>query len=283
MTVASGVSYWQALLPGIIVALLAGAVLPWLDRENNAVRMAVVAVSVALSWRYMAWRLSSTVPPVEAPIDFAFGIAFVAVELLATISGIASHIFLSRTRNRTVEADRNLQGLLSLSSLPQVDVLICTYNEDEEILERTIIGALHIDYPNYRVWVCDDGRRETLKQLCEQHGCGYITRKDNAHAKAGNINNALRHLAILPEKPEFIAILDADFVPKPAFLARTLALTREDDVGIVQTPQHFFNPDPIQTNLSMTRVWPDEQRYFFDIVMASKDAWGEHFAAGRHR
>jgi cellulose synthase/poly-beta-1,6-N-acetylglucosamine synthase-like glycosyltransferase len=111
----------------------------------------------------------------------------------------------------------------------------------------SLFGALALDYPNYRLWVCDDGRRAWLKDLCDQHGCGYITRSDNAHAKAGNINNS---------------ILDADFVPKSTFLTRTMALMRESDVGIVQTPQHFFNADPIQTNLSMENVWPDEQRYF---------------------
>ncbi|MCV4777011.1 hypothetical protein OFM21_30000, partial [Escherichia coli] len=51
-------------------------------------------------------------------------------------------------------------------------------------------------------------------------------------------------------------------------------------VGVVQTPQHFFNPDPIQSNLSLARVWPDEQRFFFDIVMPSKDAWGGAFCCG---
>jgi Glycosyl transferase family group 2 len=48
----------------------------------------------------------------------------------------------------------------------------------------------------------------------------------------------------------------------------------------VQTPQHFINPDPLQSNLAATRVWPDEQRYFFDVVMASKDAWGAAFCCG---
>ncbi len=62
--------------------------------------------------------------------------------------------------------------------------------------------------------------------------------------------------------------------------ARALSLFREGDVGIVQTPQHFINPDPLQTNLSIAGVWPDEQRYFFDVVMASKDAWGAAFCCG---
>ena len=84
----------------------------------------------------------------------------------------------------------------------------------------------------------------------------------------------------IPTEPDFISILDADFVPLPDFLTRPLSLTLDADVGVVQTPQHFFNPDPIQSNLALTRVWPDEQRFFFDIVMASKDAWNAAFCCG---
>lgn len=51
-------------------------------------------------------------------------------------------------------------------------------------------------------------------------------------------------------------------------------------VGVVQTPQHFINPDPIQTNLAAREVWPDEQRFFFDILMSAKDAWGVAFCCG---
>jgi cellulose synthase (UDP-forming) len=139
---------------------------------------------------------------------------------------------------------------------------------------------MSMSYANYRVWICDDGRRDWLRELCNEHGCGYITRGDNAHAKAGNINNALVYLHDLGEPPDFISILDADFVPKPDFLTRTVALMRDPAVGIVQTPQHFVNPDPIQGNLALSGVWPDEQRYFFDILMASKDAWGAAFCCG---
>jgi cellulose synthase (UDP-forming) len=63
-------------------------------------------------------------------------------------------------------------------------------------------------------------------------------------------------------------------------LKRTLGLFAEPDVGIVQTPQHFFNPDPIQTNLLCASAWPDEQRFFFEILMPAKDAWGAAFCCG---
>jgi cellulose synthase (UDP-forming) len=280
MIVASGVTYWDAFVPGVVLGLTAIGVLPWLNRDNPLARSGAISICLFLAWRYMLWRVTQTLPPAGWTLDFGLGVVFTAVEFLSMLGATAALVFLTRTRNRTPEADRNIPWLKSLPKQPLVDVLICTYNEEEAILERTIIGALGIDYPNYRLWVCDDGRRSWLEKLCEHHGSGYITREDNAGAKAGNINNALSYLSTLPERPEFISILDADFVPKPQILTRALALTREKDVGIVQTPQHFYNSDPIQANLSMSRVWPDEQRFFFDVVMASKDSWGGAFCCG---
>ena len=92
-------------------------------------------------------------------------------------------------------------------------MLICSYNEERTILERTIVGAQAMDYPNFRVWMLDDSRRDWLKELCARLGCQYVCRPDNRDAKAGNINHALKRLAALPDPPEFVSILDADFVP----------------------------------------------------------------------
>src|SRR5258706_15370882 len=59
-----------------------------------------------------------------------------------------------------------------------------------------------------------------------------------------------------------------------------LALFRDEEVGCVQTPQHFFNPDPLQHGFGAASRWPDEQRFFFDVLLASKDAWGVAFCCG---
>ncbi len=69
-------------------------------------------------------------------------------------------------------------------------------------------------------------------------------------------------------------------MPKRKILKRTIGLFAEPDVGIVQTPQHFFNPDPIQSNLLCSSVWPDEQRFFFEVLMPAKDGWGAAFCCG---
>ena len=268
-----------ALAPGLAAAGLAVMLTPLLRHDRTPARMLMVGVALLLLLRYFHWRVTSTLPPVGWTADFAAGSIFLVAEAASLSAAILASIFLCRTRNRSPEVEANKAWLASLEP-PLVDVLICTYNEEEAILERTMIGATGMNYGNYRVWVLDDGRRPWLEELSQRLGCRYLTRPDNSHAKAGNINHALAHLATLPDPPTFISILDADFVPLPDFLPRALCLFRDPGVGLVQTPQHFINPDPIQTNLAAAHVWPDEQRFFFDVVLAAKDAWGAAFCCG---
>jgi cellulose synthase (UDP-forming) len=256
------------------------AAIPWLRRDSSVTRSLVIAICIVLMWRYLIWRWTSTLPPFGLSLDWIAGVIFSTVESLSLIGTTVSLFFLTRTSNRSDEVEANMRWLTAHKIPPLIDVFICTYNEEEAILERTIVGALAMDYPNFRLWVLDDGKRPWLATMCERFTCGYITRDDNAHAKAGNINNALGQVSRLAKPPDFISILDADFVPMPNFLTRAMTLFKEDDVGVVQTPQHFVNPDPMQSNLSLAQVWPDEQRYFFDVIMASKDAWGAAFCCG---
>ena len=252
--------------------------LPWASRENPWVRGTLVAISLILTWNYLLWRITQTLPPFGFTVNWLCGAAFLSAELLTGIGATITWILLSRSSSRSPTVAANMPWLIE--TRPLVDVLICTYNEDRAILERTIIGAMGMNYPNFRVWVLDDGRRDWLSDLCAQKGCRYLTRPDNSHAKAGNINHAVRHLAALSSPPDFIAVLDADFVPFSNFVSRGLCLFKETAVGIVQTPQHFFNSDPIQNNLAISEVLPDEQRFFFDIIMPSKDAWELAFCCG---
>jgi cellulose synthase (UDP-forming) len=268
-----------ALTPGLIAFGFCIAILPLLRREYVAARSLMVAIVLLLLARYFGWRITSTIPPVGWTADFIVGCLFLIVEAASLAAGAVSLMFLSRTINRTPEVEANKQWLAEQHA-PLIDVFICTFNEEKSILERTIIGATGMKYPNYRVWVLDDGRRDWLEKLANQLGCRYLTRPDNKHAKAGNINHAMRHVAGLADPPEFISVLDADFVPMPEFLTRATCLFRDQGVGVVQTPQHFINADPIQTNLAASEVWPDEQRFFFDILMPSKDAWGAAFCCG---
>jgi cellulose synthase (UDP-forming) len=254
--------------------------LPFLNPKDDRVRALLFGVCILLTWRYLWWRFAETLPPFALTFDSLFAWGFSAVEALAVAGWTVSFVTLSRTKDRSREATEQSAWLERLDVLPRVDVLIATYNEEEAILARTIVGALGIDFSRTRVWVLDDGRRPRLEALCASKGAHYLTRPDNHHAKAGNINHALDFLRDQPDPPEFVAIFDADFVPHSEFLSRTIPLFHDPNVGLVQTPQHFFNRDPIQSNLLVGHVWPDEQRFFFDHVLESKDAWGAAFCCG---
>ncbi|WP_334513217.1 glycosyltransferase family 2 protein [Bradyrhizobium sp. AZCC 1693] len=254
-------------------------VLPLLSPKNWYWRALLLGGTSFLSWRYMVWRFSATVAPLAWTADALFSWSFAILEALTVLSSSIAFFILSRVKERSTEADAHA-AWWSPGAPPRVDIFITTYNEQLEVLDRTIIGAKAGIFPNLNVFVLDDGRREWLKDACERHGVGYIVRADNAHAKAGNINNALARRAKDPDRPDFVVVLDADFVPHVDFVDRTLALFHDPAVGLVQTPQHFFNPDPIQHNLGISSAYPDEQRHFFDNVEPARDAWGIAICCG---
>lgn len=253
-------------------------VLPFLDRNRTSGRILPCALCIYLIFRYIVWRLSETMPPFEPTFSSAWAYTFIAFEVMSVVSCLLFFLFLIRTRDRQAESAANQQWLLERR--PLVDVFIATYNEEEAILDRTILGACTQDYAPVRVFVLDDGRRAWLGELCARRGVHHVTRPDNAHAKAGNMNHALGYVAAMGKPAEYIVILDADFVAQPNFVRKALALFHDPAVGCVQTPQHFFNPDPLQHGFQSATRWPDEQRFFFDVLLASKDAWGAAFSCG---
>ena len=263
----------SAFAASAIVLGLGLLVLPALDRTRTLWRALLLGTAAVLAWRYMAWRLTATVPPFALAPEPLLAWSFALLEGLTVVSSTLAFLILTRLRERGGEASRHA-GWWRPGPPPRVDVYIATYNEELEVLERTIVGAKGLDHPATRVFVLDDGRRDWLRAVCARHGIGYLVRPDNAHAKAGNINHALRLRMAEPDAPDFVAVLDADFVPHRNFVSRVLALFHAPTVGLVQTPQHFFNADPIQHNLGISGAYPDEQRHFFDNVEPSRDAWG---------
>jgi cellulose synthase (UDP-forming) len=257
-----------------LVALIT-AVASHTSSWGRALFAAVIAVCVA---RYVGWRWTATVAdvsPLSAQGAWVW-LCFV-FELLVLADSTVNVAIFSRRIDRTPRADEGERWIRSQAArdLPSVDVLIPTYNEGLDVLERSIVGALSLDYPKVTVWVLDDGRRPWLAEFCAGKGARYLTRADNKGAKAGNINAALKTI-----KGDLVAVLDADFVPRRNFLLRTVGFFRDAAIACVQTPQTFFNKDPIQTNLGLGGSWSDDQRLFYDVVMPSRDAWGAAFCCG---
>ena len=228
---------------------------------------------------YALWRWHDTLPTFAFSVQNFWQYFFFAFEALAIVYTLMSIVILFRSIDRSGQADDAQKKMEREDDFPPVDIFICTYDEPLEILERSILTALALDYPDATVWVLDDTRRGWLREYCAEAGARYITRADNKDAKAGNLNNGLALTAAQTNAP-VILVLDADFAPRRDFLKRTVGLLLNPDVAVVQTPQFYYNPDPIQHNLLAAQSWVDDQRFFFDIFQPAKDAWGCAFCVG---
>ena len=264
-------------MPALLAVTIPYLLLTLLGTSSPTARMATSAICVLCGLRYLWWRWTASLPDGQTDLQQLWAHVFLVFETATILSSCSVYAFMARVRDRSADVDARAGSPLLHAP---VDVFVATYNEGRDILERTLVGATSIDHPDLRVWVLDDGARPWVEALAADLGCHYASRVKGKHAKAGNVNNGLAIATATGRRPDFVLLLDADFVAARRILRRTLPLFEEADVGIVQTPQHFFNPDPIQSNLLCATNWPDEQRFFFSHYLASKDAWGAAFCCG---
>ncbi|MDA1259084.1 MAG: glycosyltransferase [Planctomycetota bacterium] len=229
-----------------------------------------LGLSATASLRYLTWRATSTLT-LEVPADAIASVLLFAAECYTVSLLLLGHFQTFRLRRRSTPPVR--PGTV----WPTVDVFITTVNESVEVVRRTVIGCRAMRYPGERrLWILDDGRRESMRALAEQFGFGYLTREDNAHAKAGNLNAALARTA-----GDLIAQFDADHVPVRSFLEETVPFLMDDEIlAFVQTPHHFHNPDVYQRNLLLGGSVANEQDMFFKVLQPGNDHWNAAFFCG---
>ncbi len=250
------------------------------DRERLADRIVFGSAAILSLVLYISWRWLDTLPDLEITGSSLWAYFYFTFETVSVVYGLGSIFILFRMSDWTREADDAQEELKALGTYPSVDVFICTYNEPINILEKSVISARSMDYPRFKIYVCDDTRRPQIKDYCARVGVNYITRPDNGHAKAGNLNNALALTNSAGNSSDLIMVLDADFAPQENFLMRVAGLFRNGEIGLVQTPQFYFNSDPIQHNLGISSSFVDDQRVFFDTFQPAKDAAGCAFCVG---
>jgi cellulose synthase (UDP-forming) len=152
----------------------------------------------------------------------------------------------------------------------KVDVYVCTYDEPAEVVAATLAGCRALTYP-HTTYLLDDGRRPQMRELAEVAGARYLTRPDNSHAKAGNINAALPRT-----DGELVLMLDADHVPMPDALDAMVGYFDDERVGLVQSPHDFFNHDSVQHYV----VGRHEQSLFYRVVCPGKNRHGAAYWCG---
>jgi cellulose synthase (UDP-forming) len=176
---------------------------------------------------YLLFRLFYTLDPQHA----AWSLLFFGAELFCILSSLMFYVIVVRR----ADPPSVLSG-----PWPTIDVLICTYNEDVDLLRTTVVAAREMEGA-HRTFLCDDGRRPGVAALAAELGVGYLTRPDNRDHKAGNLNAALTQT-----DGALVLVLDADHVPRRGMLRRLVPLLHDPTVGFVQTPQVYYNIDSYQ-------------------------------------
>ncbi|RQR70302.1 UDP-forming cellulose synthase catalytic subunit [Burkholderia sp. Bp9012] len=240
--------------------------------DGRYATLVMIVLSVVATGRYMYWRLSGTLVWLH-PLDAVWGALLAASEVYA-----AAVLILGYFQTAWPLGRKPLPLPASRAHWPSVDVFIPTYNEPLSVVKPTIYAALALDYPadKLSIHVLDDGRRPEFRAFCESVGVHWTIRDHNRHAKAGNLNEALKIT-----NGEFVAIFDCDHVPTRSFLQICLGwFIRDPKLSMLQTPHHFFSPDPFERNLGIFRSVPNEGELFYGLVQDGNDLWNATFFCG---
>ncbi|MXP62256.1 UDP-forming cellulose synthase catalytic subunit [Roseomonas sp. M0104] len=232
----------------------------------------LVGLSSLVSLRYVYWRITETLD-YSGFFSTFFGTGLLLAELYAVIALLLSYF------QQLWPLDRKPVPMPDdPDQWPVVDVFIPTYNEPLEVVKPSVFGALSMDWPRDKmnVYILDDGRREDFRKFAEEIGCGYMIRPDNKGAKAGNINHATTKT-----NGEYIVIFDCDHVATRGFLQFTIGwMLRDRGIGMLQTPHHFYSPDPFERNLASGKRVPNEGLLFYGLVQQGNDLWNATFFCG---
>ena len=129
--------------------------------------------------------------------------------------------------------------------IPYVTIQLPVYNE-MYVMDRLLENIALIDYPREKleIQVLDDSTDETVLTTFEHvqrlKATGldiqHIQRTDRSGFKAGALKEGLKIA-----KGEFIAIFDADFLPQPNWLKKTIPYFKDKHIGVVQTRWGHIN------------------------------------------
>ena len=237
----------------------------YLDRDLPYLATILIIGSVCLVVSQLRFELRA---PVAWPF-LVFTGTYVVYQIISLPINFAGRGF-------DIAGHQELIGAWQPPSYPTVDILLPVCGEPIGVLGNTwkAVAGLVASYPGLaRAYVLDDGPSDEARSLCESHGFGYIRRSEaRAFKKSGNLRYAFART-----DGEYLVILDADFAPRPDFLAETLPYMDDPKIAIVQTPQFF------RANRSQT--WVENaagaiQEVFYRSIQVARDRFGAAICVG---
>ncbi|MCL4512319.1 MAG: glycosyltransferase family 2 protein [Bacteroidetes bacterium] len=143
--------------------------------------------------------------------------------------------------------DRQVAQKGELKELPVVTIQLPVYNE-LYVVNRVVDSICSLDYPKDKIeiQVLDDSTDETsaiiAQKVIEKSGQGFDIKHIRRGSRQGYKAGALKY-GLAQAKGEYVAIFDADFIPRVDFLKRTLPYFTDEKIGLVQTRWEHINSD----------------------------------------
>lgn len=142
--------------------------------------------------------------------------------------------------------------------------------EPYEMIAETLEAIQKITYP-HKTYLCDEANDPYLKEVCKRLGVNHVTRAIKTDAKAGNINNALKH-----SSGELCVVLDPDHVPLPGFLDPIVSHFNNAEIGFVQIVQAYKN----HNEGLIARGAAQQTYHFYGPMMMTMNKYGTVLAIG---
>ncbi|HAA15513.1 MAG TPA: histidine kinase [Cytophagales bacterium] len=175
------------------------------------------------------------------------GLYIIALLFTFLFSLAQLHLTVHYLRRLRRKGKQGISTLPPAEDLPQVTVQLPIYNE-LYVVERLIDCVAELDYPKDKleIQVLDDSTDETValtaKKVAEWQAKGidiqHVRRPERKGFKAGALQYGMGIA-----KGEFLAIFDADFLPKKDWLLQTVPNFSRPEVGVVQTRWGHINKD----------------------------------------
>lgn len=250
--------------------------------------------SIFFTLLYLAFRILIVVIANYCWIEKMVAIPLLFAELFVLIHGIG-YLFemLKIARQKQIFEDL-------LKTKPEVAILIPSYHEPLEIIEKTIATSYNMKYVNKQIVLLDDTRYEKgglegykldVDKLCKKWNINLFRRKWRG-AKAGILNDFINYISKHPrkgsklisysdetnfEKIKYIVVFDADQNPFMNFLEPLIAkMEKNKRLAFIQTPQYYTN---IEKN-RIAKASGMQQAIFYEFISEGKSCSDAMFCCG---
>lgn len=173
-------------------------------------------------------------------VVYTIALTLIFIYALAQLNLLSNYLKAQKKQSQAVKFDFS-----NPNNIPFVSIQLPVYNE-MYVMERLLENMSKMDYPKDKleIQVLDDSTDESLEltqKLVKQLKLSgvnivHIHRTKRTGFKAGALKEGLK-----VAKGEFIAIFDADFLPRPNWLKETIPYFKDENIGVVQTRWSHLN------------------------------------------